>query len=72
MIARSPDGMKPMKYNSLVFIVTIFFTLRVQEMAAQTQQIKFKHLGLENGLSHPAVLSGWAPAPGLTASTDTP
>lgn len=44
-----------MKYNLLVFVVIIFCALPVPGMHAQTQQIKFKHLGLENGLSFPAV-----------------
>ena len=49
------NGIMPMKYNLPVFVVIIFCALPVPEMRAQTQQIKFKHLGLENGLSFPAV-----------------
>jgi signal transduction histidine kinase/ligand-binding sensor domain-containing protein/DNA-binding response OmpR family regulator len=39
----------------LVFVVVMLCTSTVQQAFAQTEQIKFKHLGRDNGLSHPEI-----------------
>lgn len=41
--------------NLLTVVVMLFCILAMQEIFAQSEQFKFKHLTLDNGLSHPEI-----------------
>ena len=43
--------------NVLAIAVFMLSIINVQNLHAQTKQFKFKHIDINNGLSHPAVRS---------------